>query len=250
MSTLADDAVLEEWAFLAFGEDVPDLAEAELIEVNSDMLRCMAVAHPVGASVPVVVPEPTYRMTRGTAQLSLWFLKVPIEKDEDKPKPVNAHRMVTAMLAAALGGVPAPYYPNPLSEPESMERTTAGLSDITTMRIALNKAGFARHRFDLDARRNGGRKAGEMTTEAQTQSRRANLVAAREARQRQQAKQADARARDLVAMAEAGASDAEIAERYGLALASVATTLARARLRVQPQDRRLDLEEFVELLSS
>jgi hypothetical protein len=57
MPTLSDDAVLEEWAFLTFGEDVPDLALAERIEVNSDMLRCMTVAHPVGASVPLEVPD-------------------------------------------------------------------------------------------------------------------------------------------------------------------------------------------------
>lgn len=188
--------------------------------------------NPDGFELGEKIPTPNVELTDITGlRASYWFLRTPVPL-QGAPGMLNNYRMVQSGLvyhlpdAAPIDRFPSPWE-HPVAQMARVGEPNAHL--VTDLRYRLREAGLKRM-MPIDFNSRGG----SVNSPAQQQARSRNLARAKEARK---AAALD-RSRRIVALADAEGAQAVIRE-FGLAEGSVATTVARARIRIATERPRL-----------
>jgi DNA-binding CsgD family transcriptional regulator len=240
---------------------------------DPDRRGVIVINHPVGTRsfLGFTIPSPSHAVTvQGTQSVwtqSVWWLGWPVSRDQAREWNTWAH--VANALAFHLGGMIADQLVNlDALEAEGLveydlriDKTTHYLGDLRDY-LRERNLWTRQATFPREVRQ----KAGQMTTDAQTAARRRNSATARQAARATNRAKGEARAREILALVEAGLSEEEMAKRLGISSVSVRPAISKARQRlgvlapaaidaravapaVEAEDR-VGLEELGELLSA
>ena len=213
------------------------IGEGDEVDMSAKLLplsRTMwTIAVPESAKAQFVsrVPMPSswFEVSRGLLAVT-WACADPPEGD--RPKQVTFFTMVENALLNALKGKRWPQgMPNPFIL-ENVVTFRLNTYTMTDMRSHLEE----HHAWDTWDREASRKKAGEMSTRAQTEARRANIARAREAAVAANRARGDESAAHVVQVADSGASRKEVAETLGVVESAVAPMVSRAKKRLNAED--------------